>query len=476
MLRDMLRRKAIGPHHHAADSFLHQTLNAFDLTLMGIGAIIGAGVFVLTGVAAATKAGPAIIISYVLAGTASLFAALAYAELASSVGGTGSAYSYAYAGFGEFIAWLIGWNLILEYAMSAATVAIGWAGYVKNLFGAANINLPAVISKTPFEGGVINILATGIIFVLCGILILGVKQSARFNTVVVFIKLLTIAVFIGVAAFNVNPQNWHPFLPFGWNGVLEGAALVFFAYIGFDALSTAVEEAIEPQKNIPISIILSLLICTLIYIVVSILLTGIAPYQTLDVPSPVADALLHHGYSIGAGIIAAGAIAGLTTVMLVMFYGLTRICMAMARDGLMPKTLAKIHPQTRTPVRSIIITGLIIGLIAGFAPIDRAAELVNIGTLTAFAFVCGGVSVMRITHPDLHRPFKLPYDPLIPILGVLSCMYLMWQLPGVTWARFVIWTIVGLAIYFLYGMRHSVLGKAARNHAKNQIKVDRAPN
>jgi APA family basic amino acid/polyamine antiporter len=461
MLRQLLRRKEIGHVH--PDSALHQTLSAFDLTLMGIGAIIGAGVFVLTGVAAATKAGPAIVISYILAGVASLFAALAYAELASSVGGTGSAYSYAYSGFGEFIAWLIGWNLVLEYAMSAATVAIGWSGYVKNLFSAINVSLPMVISKTPFEGGVINILATGIIILLGGILIMGVRQSVRFNTAIVFIKLITIVVFIAIALFNVNVSNWKPFLPYGWPGVMEGAALVFFSYIGFDALSTAVEEAIEPQRTIPIGIIVSLVVCTLVYIIVSALLTGIAPYARLDVPSPVSDALLDLGYRVGAGVIAAGAIAGLTTVMLVMFYGLTRICMAMARDGLLPKTLAKIHPRTRTPIRSILITGIIIALVAGFAPIDRAAELVNIGTLTAFAFVCGGVSVLRITHPELPRPFKLPFNPLIPILGVISCGYLMYQLPSITWIRFVVWTAVGLAVYFLYGMRNSTLGKASKS-------------
>ncbi|SRR5579885_40763 len=457
MLSRLLRKKTIG--HVDQDSSLHRSLNALDLTLMGIGAIIGAGVFVLTGIAAATKAGPAIVISYVIAGLASLFAALAYAELAASIGGTGSAYSYAYAGFGELIAWLIGWNLLLEYIMSVGTVAIGWSGYVNNFFDAIHIHLPDALTKNPFEGGVINLLALLIIITLTALLCLGVKHSARFNAVIVFIKLITIAVFIVVAIPNVEIQNWSNFFPFGWSGVMQGAALVFFAYIGFDALSTAVEESINPQRNIPLGIISSLIVCTVIYIVVSALLTGIVPYTTLNVRSPVADALLKIGHHFAAGIIAAGAIAGLTTVMLVMFYGLSRICLAMSRDGLLPTSIANIHPQTRTPIRIIIINGVLIGVIASIAPIDRAAELVNIGTLSAFTFVCAGVIVFRWTHPSIARPFKLPLNPVIPILGIISCLYLMINLPAITWWRFLIWTLLGLFIYFTYGMKNSALGR-----------------
>lgn len=456
MLRNLFRKKAIG--HIQQHSSLHRSLNLIDLTLMGIGAIIGAGVFVLTGIAAATKAGPAVVLSYALAGFASMFAALAYAELAASVGGTGSAYSYAYAGFGEFIAWVIGWNLLLEYIMSVGTVAIGWSGYVSNLFEAMHIHLPTALTKNPFEeGGVINLLAMLVILALTGLLCLGVRQSVKFNAVIVFIKLLTIAVFIAVASLNVNVDNWRNFLPFGWLGVMQGAALVFFAYIGFDALSTAVEEAVDPQRDVPIAIIASLVVCTLIYIVVSGLLTGIVPYTTLNVRSPVADALLQIGHQAVGGIIAAGAIAGLTTVMLVMFYGLTRIFLAMSRDGLVPLSIAKVNPTTHTPIRIILIMGVIISLIAGFAPIDRAAELVNIGTLAAFAFVCGGVIVFRWTHPDLPRPFRLPFSPVIPLLGVGFCIYLMLNLPLVTWWRFLIWTILGLIVYFTYSYRNSVL-------------------
>lgn len=457
MLSRLLQKKPIGHVHQ--QSSLHRSLSTFDLTLMGIGAIIGAGVFVLTGIAAATKAGPAIVLSYIIAGMASMFAALAYAELAASIGGTGSAYSYAYAGFGEFIAWVIGWNLLLEYIMSVSTVAIGWSGYVNNLFQAMQIHLPEAITKNPFDGGFINLLAVVAMLALTLLLCLGVRQSARFNAVIVLIKLITIAVFIIVASMNVNVENWANFLPFGWIGVMQGAALVFFAYIGFDALSTAVEEAVDPQKSIPISIIYSLIICTLIYIVVSALLTGIVPYTTLNVQSPVANALLQIGHRTLGGLIAAGAIAGLTTVMLVMFYGLTRICLAITRDGLLPRHMASVSPRTHTPIKIIVVMGVIMAVISGLAPIDKAAELVNIGTLAAFAFVCAGVIAFRRLHPDLDRPFKLPLNPLIPLLGVISCLYLMTHLPMITWWRFIIWTVIGVVIYFAYGQRNSVLTK-----------------
>lgn len=455
MLRNLLRKKPIT--NHETTTQLHRTLNVVDLTLMGIGAVIGAGVFVLTGIAAATRAGPAVVISYAIAAIASMFAALAYSELTASVGGTGSAYSYAYAGFGEFIAWLIGWNLLLEYTVAVATVAIGWSGYVNNLLQSINIHIPIALSKNPFDGGIVDLPAMLIIVILAFLLGMGVKESARFNAVIVFIKLLTIAIFIVIAALNVDSNNWAVFAPFGWSGIMGGAALVFFAYIGFDALSTATEEAINPQKDIPIAILLSLTICSLIYIVVAGLLTGIAPYQTLNVGSPVADALLRLGHRAAAGIIAAGAIAGLTTVILVMYYGLTRICMAIARDGLIPGKLDEINEKTHTPIRSITVMGIIIALIAGLVPIGHAAELVNIGTLAAFTFVCGGVLMFRRTHPDLPRPFRLPYSPLIPLLGMICCIYLMTSLPAVTWWRFLIWSFAGIAIYFLYGIRHSTL-------------------
>lgn len=458
MLLDILRKKDVSSKP-LEDATLIQALTALDLTLFGIGAIIGAGVFVLTGIAAATKAGPAVVISYMFAGLAAMFAALAYAELASSIGGTGSAYSYAYAGFGELFAWIIGWDLLLEYLMSVSTVAIGWSGYVVNLLTALHIHIPDALTKTPFEGGIVNILAVSIILLLTMLLCIGVKASARINSAIVFIKLITIATFIFVAIGHVDFNNWNTFLPFGWSGVMQGAALVFFAYIGFDALSTAVEETINPHRNVPIGIIASLIVCTVIYIVVSALLTAIVPYTTLNVSSPVADALLTLGHHTAAAFIAAGAIAGLTTVMLVMYFGLTRICLAISRDGLLPSSLAKIHPRTRTPIRIITICGIIMAITAGIAPIGHAAELVNIGTLAAFTFVCAGVISLRKTHAHIHRPFKLPFHPIIPILGVLSCLYLMLQLPLITWLRFVLWMGIGMIIYFLYSRHHSKLQK-----------------
>jgi APA family basic amino acid/polyamine antiporter len=441
------------------DTPLRRCLDALDLTLLGIGAIIGAGVFVLTGIVAATKAGPGISLSYVIAGLAALFSALAYAELATCIGGCGSAYNYAYVVFGELIAWIIGWDLILEYTLSVSTVAMGWSGYMNDVLRSVNLVLPDKLIKTPFEGGIMNLPAILIIVLIAILLCIGAKHSARFNAAVVFIKLLTIAVFIGVAADHVHAQYWHPFLPFGWNGVAEGAALVFFAYIGFDALSTAAEETINPQRNLPIGIITSLVFCTLIYIVVSILLTGIVPYTALNTKSPVASALYLLNLPIAAGIVAAGAIAGLTTVMLVMYYGLTRICLAITRDQLLPSTFAKVHPRTQTPILIILFSGVIIAVIAGFVPISKSAELVNIGTLSAFTLVCGGVTVLRWIRPDLPRPFRTPFSPLLPILGIGFCLYLMINLAAVTWWCFLIWTLLGLVIYFSFGRKHSLLNK-----------------
>lgn len=441
------------------DTGLKRCLNATDLTLLGIGAIIGAGIFVLTGVAAATKAGPAIVLSYVVAGFACAFAALAYAELASSVGGCGSAYGYSYAGFGEIIAWLIGWDLILEYGVATPAVAIGWSGYVNNVLVAMGIQLPPELLSAPGAGGIVNLPAALIILVLAVLLAVGVHTSARFNAAMVAVKLIAIAVFIGVAAFNVDPAHWQPFMPFGWDGVMAGAALIFFAYIGFDAVSTAAEEAVDPPRDLPIGILSSLAICTLIYVLVAGLLTGIVPYTTLNVPSPVAEALLDLGHRFASALIAAGAIAGLTTVMLVLFYGLTRIFLAMARDGLLPSMFAAVHTGTRTPVRIILVSGVCMAGIAGFLPIGVVAELVNIGTLAAFVLVCGGVIYLRYTQPELPRPFKTPLSPLIPLLGMMSCTYLMYSLPAATWARFLLWMGLGLLIYFLYSRRHSVLAR-----------------
>ncbi len=456
---NLFRTKAINADMYC-DTGLRRCLSAFDLTMLGIGAIIGAGIFVLTGIAAATKAGPAIMLSFVLAGFACAFAALAYAELAAAVGGCGSAYGYAYAGFGEFIAWIIGWDLILEYGVATAAVAIGWSGYLNNALTAIGLPLPPALTHSPADGGLINLAAAAIILVLAILLAVGVHYSARFNAAMVLIKVSAIAVFIAVASGHVDPGNWVPFLPFGWEGVASGAALIFFAYIGFDAVSTATEETINPPRDVPIGIIASLGVCTVIYILVSGLLTGIVPYHTLNVSSPVADALLRLGHQWASAVIAAGAIAGLTTVMLVLFYALTRIFLAMSRDGLLPPGISRIHPGTKTPVRTILASGVVMAAIAGFTPIGDVAELVNIGTLAAFVLVCGGVIALRHTHPDLPRPFRSPWMPVAPLLGIAFCLYLMTSLPLVTWIRFVAWLVLGMAVYFLYSIRHSALARS----------------
>ncbi|MHB8347116.1 MAG: APC family permease [Acidiferrobacterales bacterium] len=452
----LLRTKPINADM-CCDTGLRRCLTAFDLTLLGIGAIIGAGIFVLTGIAAATKAGPAIVLSFVVSGFACAFSALAYAELSSSIGGCGSAYGYAYAGLGELVAWIIGWDLILEYGVAVAVVAIGWSGYFNNALAAAGLHVPAALLTAPADGGIINLPAALIVLILSVLLAVGVRQSARFNAVMVLVKVVAIATFVGVAMFNVHPVNWHPFMPFGWKGVMGGAALIFFAYIGFDAVSTAAEEAVNPSRDLPIGILVSLAVCTVIYMVVAGLLTGIVPYGTLNVPSPVADSMLRLGYRWASAVVAAGAIAGLTTVMLVLYYGLTRIFLSMSRDGLLPPVFSAINARTRTPLRVIVASGLLIASIAGFTPIGDVAELVNIGTLSAFVLVCFGVIVLRRTRPDLKRPFRTPWSPVIPLLGIVFCLYLMASLPLITWLRFVIWLAIGLAIYFGYSRNHSAL-------------------
>jgi len=445
---------------------LKRCLSTWDLTFLGIGAIIGTGIFVLTGIAAATQSGPAVVLSFVIAGFACAFAALSYAELASSVGGCGSAYGYSYAAFGELIAWIIGWDLLLEYGISVAAVANGWSGYFNNALTAIGMPLPEMLTKAPKLGGLINLPASGIILILMGLLVMGVKQSAQTNNAMVFVKLLTIAVFIAVAVFNVNPANWHPFMPFGWfetmpdgktSGVLAGASIVFFAYVGFDAVSTAAEEAKDPQRDLPIGIIASLAFCTVIYIIVSGLLTGVVSYTDLNVSSPVAHAMTLLGFNWASALISTGVIAGLTTVMLVLYYGLTRIIFAMSRDGLLSPFFSRVHPKTQTPVRVIVLCGIVMAAIAGFMPLGDLAELVNIGTLAAFVLVCFGVLVLRITKPDMRRPFRSPFSPLFPVLGMLSCSALMGFLPSLTWLRFTIWLVLGLIVYFTYSMHHSKL-------------------
>lgn len=454
---DWFRKKAI--HDREKDKYLSKSLTALDLVFMGVGAIVGAGIFVLTGIVAATEAGPAVILSYVVAGFACAFSALSYAELAAFVGGCGSAYGYAYVGFGEIIAWIVGWDLILEYAISVAAVSVGWSGYFNDLLLSMQIHLPSLLLNGPLNDGLFNILAMGIILLLTALLAIGVKSSAHINNLMVVVKLIVILIFIIIASFNVQTDNWHPFMPFGWNGVMAGASLIFFAYIGFDAVSTAAEESINPQRDLPRGIIGSLIICTILYIIVAGLLTGIAHYSTLNVSSPISHALLMIGYQFAAGLVGVGAIAGLTTVMLVMFYGLSRVFFALSRDGLLPTFFAHVNANTRTPVRIIITSGILMASIAAFVPIDDLAELVNIGTLFAFSIVCAGVIYLRYTHPESVRSFKTPFMPFIPILGIMSCCYLMIHLPWITLLRFVIWMAVGMVIYLTRGRFTSALAE-----------------
>lgn len=474
LLSTLMRKKNLG-HTDTHSYGLKRCLSAFDLTLMGIGAIIGTGIFVLTGVAAATTSGPAVIISFVLAGLACAFAALAYAELASSVGGAGSAYGYSYAAFGEFIAWIIGWDLVLEYGVATAAVANGWSGYFNNALQAVGLGLPDYLTKGPFavdaitglpDGGLVNLPAFAIIMVLMVMLVVGVKESSKLNAAMVFVKLLAIVVFLSVGIFHINPENWHPFIPFGWFshddmgkpiGILAGASVVFFAYVGFDAVSTATEEANNPQRDIPIGILTSLFFCTAIYIAVSGVLTGMVPYQTLNVSSPVAFGLQQIGINWASALVATGVIAGLATVMLVLYYALTRILTAMSRDGLLSALFSEVNHKTQTPVKNTVICGTIMAIMAGFIPLNALAELVNIGTLTAFILVCIGVIVLRKTHPDLPRPFKMPGGITLPVLGVVSCVALIAFLPWHTHVRFIGWLTLGLVIYFAYGIRKSRL-------------------
>ena len=438
---------------------LNRCLTATDLTLLGIGAIIGAGVFVLTGIAAATEAGPSVILSYLLAGIVCGFSALAYAELAASIGGCGSAYGYAFAGIGELFAWIIGWDLLLEYGMDAATISIGWGGYVQNALQAMGIHIPTALITDPFHGGLINLPAVLIIFLLGYVLSFSVKESARINKIIVFIKLAVIALFIGIGSFYFNANNWKPFLPFGTQGIVNGAGLIFFAYIGFDAVSTAAEETKHPRA-LPIGIIASLAICTVVYILVASVLTGIMYYPQLNISSPVATALVKVGHQFSAEIVALGAVAGLTTAILAMYYGLTRIYLAMSRDGLLPPLFVKINPKTRSPRQLVWFMGGIMAIVAGFFPINQIANIVNIGTLAAFTAVCASVIILRYTRPDMPRPFKTPFSPLVPLLGMLLCIYLMSSLPHVTWISFIIWSGIGLVIYFGYSRSNSIVNRS----------------
>ncbi|WP_026882706.1 amino acid permease [Clostridium akagii] len=448
---------------------LAKVLGPFELTLLGIGAIVGTGIFVITGLAAANFSGPALVLSFVIAGFACTFAALCYAEFAAMVPVAGSAYTYGYAALGEIWGWIIGWDLILEYTVCIGTVAIGWSGYAVSLLGNLGITIPSKLSSAPLEGGFVNLPAVIIVTLISLLLITGVKQSTRLNNIIVIIKLSVIVLFIILAVGHVKPANWHPFMPYGFSGVVKGAAYVFFAYIGFDAVSTAAEEVKNPQKDLPKGIIYSLVICTVLYIVVSAILTGVVPYLKFKGTSaPVAFALQQIGINWGSALVSVGAICGITSVLLVMMFGQTRIFFAMSRDGLIPKALGNVNEKTKTPITCTVIVGIAAAVIAGFLPIGIVSELTNIGTLAAFIIVSLGVIALRIKRPDLKRAFKCPGVPFTPIISAAACAYLIAQLQVLTMIRFIIWFALGLVVYFAYSRKHSTM-QIADKEAKEKI-------
>jgi basic amino acid/polyamine antiporter, APA family len=528
---NLLRRKSVADLQAEAltDQSLKRALGPLNLTALGVGAIVGTGIFVLTGTVAAQNAGPAVVLSFVLAGMASVFAALCYSEFASLVPMSGSAYTYGYATLGEFFAWVIGWDLILEYAVGAIAVAIGWSGYVVSFLhdigvhvppelsaarGTILIDLPAQLAVAlkmkagwavfssslgehiaaagadpallPHATAIFNLPAVIIVFIVTTLLVIGIKESATFNNFIVFLKVAVVLLFIFGAFHAINPANWHPFIPantgeaghFGLSGVLTGAGIVFFAYIGFDAVSTAAQEAKNPPRDMPIGIIGSLLICTVLYILVSAIATGVVPYQQLDVPDPIAVAADRaglawqwHGRSVMAMIIKVGAIAGLSSVVLVMLLGQSRVFYSMARDGLLPPFVHRVHPRFRTPWVTSIITGILVSLFAAVFTVREAGSLCSIGTLLAFVIVSVGILALRVRHPELKPRFRTPAVWVVGPLGALSALTLMVSLPWPTWERLIIWFAIGMVVYFGYGVYNSKLGP---EHLPGETKWSRA--
>ncbi|MCX7418543.1 MAG: amino acid permease [Planctomycetia bacterium] len=476
----------------AGDNRLKRVLGPVALTSLGVGAVIGAGIFVATGSAAHNVAGPALMLSYVVAGLTCIFAALCYAEFASMAPVAGSAYTYAYTTMGELFAWIIGWDLVLEYAVGAATVANGWSGYFQSVLAKFDIHFPAFCNQAAViykdgafvaTGSWFNLPAVAVTILVTLVLVKGISESANFNALMVALKVVAVLFVIMVGAFYVHPENWTPFAPYGWTGLsffgipvmgqtnqggepvgmLAGAAIIFFAYIGFDSVSTHAEEAKNPQRDVPIAIMASLAICTVLYVAVVAVLTGMVKYDQIDANAGVSSAFKTAGLPWAEFIIAAAGVAGITSVLLVMMLSAPRVFLAMARDGLVPKKFfSDVHPKFQTPWKSTLLIGAFVSVLAGFLPIDALLHLTNIGTLFAFVIVCAAVLIMRKTNPDAERPFRCPLVPLIPLLGIGACLMLMFSLPAANWWRLIAWLALGLVIYFCYGRHHSVLGKELR--------------
>lgn len=467
---------------------LKKVLGPFDLILLGIGGIIGAGIFATVGTAAAGDgqrpgAGPALMLSFVITGIACAFTALCYAEFAAMVPISGSAYTYSYATLGELIAWIIGWDLIIEYAVGNVAVAISWAGYFKDLLDGFGIHIPfwlchnytdlgkippetkaQVLAGIPHLGSipiVFNLPAVFIVLAITAVLVVGIKESVWFNALMVGVKIIILMIFIGVGTFYVKPDNWHPFAPNGFGGIAAGAAIIFFAYIGFDAVSTVAEETKNPKRDMPIGILGSLIICTIFYIVVAAVLTGMIPYKLLadNAAEPLTVALKYHSLDKIAGLIAFGSVVAHTAVLLVFQLGQPRIFFSMGRDGLLPPIFSKLHPRFKTPHITTILTGVVVAAVAAVSSIESMVDLTNIGTLFAFILVCLGIIILRAKDPQRERPFKVPFGPVIPALGIICCVGLVFYLPPASWTRFGVWLLMGLIIYFLYGIRHSKLNK-----------------
>lgn len=438
---------------------LQKSLGALDVMLLGVGVIIGTGIFVLTGVAAATHAGPALMLSFVLASLTCGFVSLVYSEMAAMLPVAGSAYTYTYAALGEFPAWLVGWNLILEYSVGASAVAGGWSAYLTGLLKAGGLALPHALTAVPTEGGIVNLPAVLVSLFLTWLLVRGVRESVAVNKFLVGVKFFAIFLFLLLAGPKVDAANWEPFMPFGFAGVSAGAAVIFFAYLGVDSVATAAEETKNPNRDMPLGIIGSLLVCTVLYVAVAGVMTGVVPYAELNTAEPVTYVLRSIGYNFGSAVVGTGAVAGLTTVLLVMLYAQSRAFFAMSRDGLIPQSLCKVHPRYRTPYVITVIVGVGVALISGFTPIGVVAEMCSIGTLFAFIASMVGVVVMRRTHPALARPFRCPAVRFVAAAAIVSCAYIMYSLSGLTWLRFAIWSALGAAIYFGWGRAHSVLQK-----------------